>query len=243
VEPDFCEKAFTAMEHMTPLKIGKYRQIPEWSQDFDEVEPGHRHMSQLYALHPASQVTPRGTPELAAAAKATIERRLANGGGHTGWSRAWIINFWARLEEGDIAYEHVLALLRNSTLSNLFDTHPPFQIDGNFGGTAGIAEMLLQSHAGEISLLPALPKAWAAGRVAGLRARGGAELEIVWSGGKPVEATLEATLSTEHRIRVPRGSRVVKIRAGGKNLALTFEPDGVLRLNAKPGVAYRMSFA
>ncbi len=243
IEPDFCDRATLALNRMTPLKVGKYGQIQEWSQDFDEVEPGHRHMSQLYALHPATQIMPRRNPELAAAAKATIERRLANGGGHTGWSRAWIINFWARLEEGDTAYEHVLALLRNSTLSNLFDTHPPFQIDGNFGGTAGIAEMLLQSHGAEIHLLPALPKAWPEGKVRGLRARGGVEVGIAWSDGKPVEASLEATVDGDHRIRFPRGCRVTKIRAGGKNLSPSLEPDGVLKLLVKPGVGYRISFA
>jgi alpha-L-fucosidase 2 len=243
IEPEFCDKATFALNRMTPLKIGKYGQIQEWSQDFDEVEPGHRHMSQLYALHPANQITPRRTPDLAAAAKATIERRLANGGGHTGWSRAWIINFWARLEEGETAYENVLALLRNSTLSNLFDTHPPFQIDGNFGGTAGIAEMLLQSHAGEISLLPALPKAWAEGRVRGLRARGGVEVGIAWSGGRPIEASIDATQAGDHRFRLPRGTRVVKVRAGGRNLSPSLDPDGVLKLTVKPGVGYRLTFA
>ena len=243
LEPDLCDRANFALNRMTPLKVGKYGQIQEWSQDFDEVEPGHRHMSQLYALHPASQITPRRTPDLAGAARATIERRLANGGGHTGWSRAWIVNFWARLEDGDAAYEHVLALIRNSTLSNLFDTHPPFQIDGNFGGTAGIAEMLLQSHAGDISLLPALPKAWPEGRVRGLKARGGVQVEMVWSGGKPIEALLEASSDGDYRIRSPRGTRVVKIRAGGKNLTPSLDPDGVLKLTVKPGMGYRLTFA
>jgi alpha-L-fucosidase 2 len=204
-----------ARKRLPPPSIGKHGQIMEWSEDYDEPEPGHRHISQLFALHPGDAITVRRTPELARAARATIERRLAHGGGHTGWSRAWIINFWARLEDGEQAYANYQALLAKSTLANLWDLHPPFQIDGNFGGTAGVAEMLIQSHDGTIQLLPALPRAWADGSFHGLRARGGAELDVTWRNGQVTAVKLRATTDGEHRLRAPGGrTAVVKAKKG-----------------------------
>jgi alpha-L-fucosidase 2 len=235
----FRARVAAAQKKLPSPVIGKHGQIQEWAEDYDEPDPGHRHISQLFALHPGDQITVHGTPALARAARTTIERRLANGGGHTGWSRAWIINFWARLLDGEQAHANYQALLAKSTLPNLWDLHPPFQIDGNFGGTAGVAEMLLQSHDGAIHLLPALPRAWADGEFSGLRARGGVTVDATWSGGRLTTATLKPSVSRSHKIRVPEGMSIATIASGGSRVTADEHADGV-SVHLEAGRSYEL---
>ena len=194
-----------ALKRLLPTRIGEDGRILEWREAYEEFEPGHRHISHLYGLHPSSQITMDGTPELAKAAKKTLQTRLSHGGGHTGWSRAWIINHYARLWDGEAAYDNLCRLFASSTYPNLFDKHPPFQIDGNFGATAAIVEMLVQSNEDRIVLLPALPAQWRDGHIFGVRVVCNAAVDISWRAGELESAVLHAYSDVDTIVKLPFG--------------------------------------
>lgn len=214
VSDELNEQIKAARERLVPTQIGEKGNILEWPVDYEEAEPGHRHVSHLYGLHPSEQITMDGTPKLAEAARVTLERRLSHGGGHTGWSRAWIINHYAKLWDGETAYYNFEQILAKSTLPNLFDNHPPFQIDGNFGATAAIAEMLLQSTSERILLLPALPSAWKSGAIKGLCVKGGAEMDLFWEEGKLTCAVMRAKKDIHTKVRYQEHIQEITIGAG-----------------------------
>lgn len=220
-------KAEEALGKMPPIQVGKHGQLMEWLEDYKEAEPGHRHISHAFGIYPADLIT-RATPDLYKAIRVTIDRRLANGGGHTGWSRAWLINLFARLRDGEATYEHIRLLFTRSTLPNLYDTHPPFQIDGNFGGAAGIGEMLVQSHEGFISLLPATSKLLS-GSFSGLKARGNVEVSAEFECGRVNSFELVAADDKCIGIEIENAATV---SCGGKD----YKADGgIFMIDAKAG--------
>jgi alpha-L-fucosidase 2 len=241
IDPDYREQLKSTLKRIPDLKIGKHGQLQEWSEDYDEPSPGMSHVSHLFALFPADEITLRGTPALAAAARTSLERREQNGGGKNGWPSAWYANLWARLGDGDRADQQIQNLLATSSESLLNANRRFFQIDANFGGTSAIAEMLLQSHSGVIALLPALPAAWPNGHFRGLRARGGLEVDVTWKEDRATSATLRPGVAGEFKVRPPHGQRIARIQSAGHTIPYT-ESDEVWSMRLEPGNEYTIAF-
>lgn len=222
IEDKFTKGVSEALSQLAGPQIGSDGRLMEWAKEFKEVEPGHRHISHLFAVHPGAQINTMKTPDLAAAAKKSLDHRIENGGGHTGWSAAWLINQYARLKEGDKAKKSLEVVLSKSTSPNLFGQHPPFQMDANFGTTAGIAEMLLQSHTSVIELLPAIPNSWPTGKVKGLRARGGFTVDIEWEDGQLKFADILASKDKEIKLKYGDNEELVSVKMGE-----TYRFDGI----------------
>jgi alpha-L-fucosidase 2 len=244
----FCAQVKTAMDKLPPFKIGKAGNLQEWQQDYADAMPGHRHISHLWALFPSTQISLQHTPDLANAARTTLERRLADGGGQTGWSRAWVVNYWTHLHEGDQAYESMSVLFRQSTFPNLMDTHPPgvFQVDGNLGGANGMLEALIQSRwypdHYEVDLLPALPTAWKDGSISGARVRGGSEVDLEWKDGKARVSRWRASQDGVFNIYLPAGQHLSLLSTNGKRQPLPKESEGAVRMSLRKGMRYELSF-
>jgi alpha-L-fucosidase 2 len=240
VDDEFTRRVSDARGRLLGPQVGSWGQLMEWTTERPELEKsGHRHTSHLFAVYPGRQISVARTPELAKAAAVSLESRGTSGDSRRSWTWPWRTAMWARLGDAERAHAMVRGLFQHNTMANLFTTHPPFQIDGNLGITAGVCEMLLQSHAGEVQVLPALPKAWAAGSYRGLRARGGFTVDAEWSGGRPVRVAVQSVRGNECRLRVAPGGRVTD--AAGKAVP-TRNEDGVLVFATRAGSAYRVAW-